>query len=70
MSSGRHLATRVRIRRVPPTLVLEGVDLRQRQLRAGQVCDLKPDEALVLLFWGYAEPAREDDDAGSLERTG
>jgi len=24
----------------------------------------------VLLFWGYAEPAREDDDAGSLERTG
>ena len=60
------VSMRVRIRRVPPTLVLEGVDLRGHRLREGHVYDLKIDEAVILLAWGYAEPACEPDDSGAL----
>ncbi len=49
--------TRVRIRRVPPTRVLEGVDVSAYGFRAGQVYELDTRVANVLLAWDYAERA-------------
>jgi hypothetical protein len=52
--------TRVRIRRVPPTRVLEGVDVSAYGFRAGQVYELDTRVANVLLAWDYAELADRD----------
>jgi hypothetical protein len=41
--------------RVPPSLALEGVDLRPYKLQEGNVYDLEPQVAKVLLVWKYAE---------------
>jgi hypothetical protein len=41
--------------RVPPSLALEGIDLRPYKLREGNVYDLEPQVAKVLLVWKYAE---------------
>ncbi len=46
---------RLRIRRVPPSGVLEGVDLRPFSFREGQLYEVDPPVARVLLAWGYAE---------------
>jgi len=46
---------RVRIRHVPPSLVLEGVDLRPYSFREGRLYEVDPPVAKVLLSWGYAE---------------
>jgi ribosomal protein S27AE len=46
---------RVRIRRLPPSPILEGVDLRPYTFREGRLYELDPPVAKVLLSWGYAE---------------
>ena len=46
---------RVRIRRIPPSPVLEGVDLRPYSFREGRLYEVDPPVAKVLLSWGYAE---------------
>jgi hypothetical protein len=46
---------RVRVLRVPPSLALEGIDLRPYTLREGNVYDLEPQVAKVLIVWKYAE---------------
>jgi hypothetical protein len=46
---------KVRIRRAPPSRVLEGVDLGPVKFEAGRVYDLEPRVAEVLLVRGYAE---------------
>jgi hypothetical protein len=48
-------STRVRIRRVPPTGKLEGIDLAAFCFENGRIYDLKRDIANVLLAWKYAE---------------
>jgi hypothetical protein len=52
-------AMKVRIERVPPTDVLEGIDLRPYHLRKGRVYELERRVGKVLVVWGYAqrEPA-------------
>ena len=49
---------KVRIERVPPTDVLEGIDLRPYQLRKGQVYELERRVGKVLVVWGYAQRER------------
>jgi hypothetical protein len=46
---------KVRLLRVPPSRALEGIDLRPYKLREGNVYDLEPQVAKVLLVWKYAE---------------
>ncbi len=46
---------RVRIVKVPPASILEGLDLRPYQLRAAQTRELARPVADVLVAWGYAE---------------
>jgi len=46
---------KVRVLRVPPSRALEGIDLRPYKLREGDVYDLEPQVAKVLLVWEYAE---------------
>jgi hypothetical protein len=53
-----YFAMRVRIARVPPTEVLEGIDLRPFQLRKGKVYELERQVGKVLMVWGYAQPER------------
>ena len=53
--SNRHNPVRVRVLRVPPSLALEGIDLRPYKLREGNVYDLEPQVAKVLIVWKYAE---------------
>jgi hypothetical protein len=53
--SNRHNPVRVRVLRVPPSRALEGIDLRPYQLREGNVYDLEPQVAEVLIVWKYAE---------------
>jgi hypothetical protein len=50
--------TRVKIRVVPPTGSLEGLDLIPFHFRAGQVYDVPSRVAEVLVLWGYAELER------------
>jgi hypothetical protein len=50
---------KVRIKRVPPTRILEGIDLRPYGLREGAVHDLEPRVAKLLILWDYAEPERD-----------
>jgi len=47
---------KVRVLRVPPSRVLEGIDLRPYKLQEGNVYDLEPQVATVLILWKYAEP--------------
>ena len=53
--SNRHNPVRVRVLRVPPSLALEGIDLRPYKLREGNVYDLEPQVAKVLIVWKYAQ---------------
>ena len=53
-----HFAMKVRIERVPPTDVLEGIDVRPNQLRKGQVYELERRVGKVLVVWGYAQRER------------
>ena len=48
---------RVRIKKVPPASVLEGLDLRPLKLRLDETRDLRSPIADVLIAWGYAEKA-------------
>ena len=41
--------------RVPPSLALEGIDLRPYKLREGNEYDLEPQVAKVLIVWKYVE---------------
>ena len=54
-NSARHNAMKVRVLRVPPSRALEGIDLRPYKLREGNVYDLEPQVAKVLILWKYAE---------------
>jgi hypothetical protein len=47
---------KVRIRKVPPTEVLEGFDVRRFQFRVGDVYEVSPLLGAVLVAWQYAEP--------------
>ena len=49
------LPVRIRIRKVPPTEHLEGIDLRHYQFRQGQVYEVGPRLGELLIVWGYAE---------------
>jgi hypothetical protein len=46
---------KVRVLRVPPSLVLEGIDLRPYKLQEGNLYELEPQVAKVLIVWEYAE---------------
>jgi hypothetical protein len=46
---------KVRVLRVPPSRALEGIDLRPYKLQEGNVYDLEPQVAKVLIVWKYAE---------------
>jgi hypothetical protein len=48
---------RVRIVKIPPVSVLEGLDLRPLKLRAAETRNLGRPVADVLVAWGYAVPA-------------
>ena len=65
----RHRPMRVLLRRVPPSRVLEGVDLRPYAFTKGEVYDLEPRVANVLILWDYAvlerRPARRPRRKGS-----
>jgi hypothetical protein len=45
----------VRVLRVPPSRVLEGIDLRPYKLQEGNLYELEPQVAKVLIVWEYAE---------------
>jgi len=47
----------VRIVKVPPSSMLEGLDLRPLKLRRGETRNLKTPIADVLISWGYAAKA-------------
>ena len=47
---------KVRVLRVPPSRALEGIDLRPYRLQKGNVYELDPQVAQVLIVWKYAEP--------------
>jgi hypothetical protein len=49
---------KVRVLRVPPSRILEGIDLRPYNLRQGGVFDLEAPVAKVLIVWKYAEPVK------------
>ena len=51
----RQNAMKVRVLRVPPSLALEGIDLRPYKLQEGNIYDLEPQVAKVLLVWKYVE---------------
>ena len=63
-------STRVRIRRVPPTGKLEGIDLAAYRFESGRIYDLKPHVAKVLLAWEYAELANGSPMAPSDQSNG
>ena len=46
---------RIRIRRVPPTEHLEGIDLRHYGFREGQTFEVGRRLSELLIAWGYAE---------------
>jgi hypothetical protein len=46
---------KVRLLRVPPSRALEGIDLRPYKFQQGNVYDLDPRLAKVLILWKYAE---------------
>jgi hypothetical protein len=46
---------KVRVLRVPPSRVLEGIDLRPYKLQEGNLYELEPQVAKVLIVWEYAE---------------
>ena len=49
---------KVRVLRVPPSRALEGIDLLPYKLKEGNVYDLEPQVAKVLLVWKYVERVR------------
>jgi hypothetical protein len=52
---------KVRILRVPPARILEGVDLGPFQFERGHTYELESDVARVLVVWDYAERIGEHD---------
>ena len=47
---------RVRIVKVPPAYVLEGLDLRPYRLKPAETRNLRSPVADILIAWGYAAP--------------
>jgi hypothetical protein len=47
---------RVRIVKVPPVSVLEGLDLRPYRLKPAETRNLRSPVANILVAWGYAQP--------------
>jgi hypothetical protein len=59
IASGTLLAAllmRVRIVKVPPASVLEGLDLRPFRLKPAETRNLRSPVANILVAWGYAQP--------------
>ena len=56
-SAPQNLLMRVRIVRVPPASVLEGLDLRPYGLKPAETRNLRSPVADILVAWGYAERA-------------
>jgi hypothetical protein len=50
---------KVRVLRVPPSRILEGIDMRPFKLQEGGVYDLESRVAKVLIVWKYAEPVKK-----------
>jgi hypothetical protein len=48
---------KVRIRRMPPSRILEGVDLRPYEFQVGRVYECEPQVANVLILWDCADSA-------------
>jgi hypothetical protein len=53
----RAASTRIRIAKIPPSIFLEGVDLRPYDFQPSRTYDVPRYVAEVLIDWGYAEPA-------------
>lgn len=53
-------SVRIRIRRVPPTEHLEGIDLRDYGFREGQAYEVERRLGELLIAWGYAEQVRRN----------
>jgi hypothetical protein len=60
---------RIRIRRVPLADSIEGIDLRHFRFCEGQVYDVGPRLAELLIVLGYAEPENREDHAADARRT-
>ena len=59
---------KVRIRRMPPSRILEGVDLRPYEFQVGRVYECEPRVANVLMLWECAEFA-ERPNKSNMRRT-
>ena len=59
---------KVRVLRVPPSRILEGIDLRPYKLREGGVYDLESPVAKVLIVWKYAERVKTPRSQGKSRR--
>ena len=59
---------KIRILRVPPSQVLEGVDLGPYRFDKGHIYELDVRVGTVLVVWGYAERIGEDDRSASLAK--
>ena len=55
--SGLLFTMRLRIVKLPPASVLEGLDLRPFKLKTGETRELPRAIADILTAWGYARPA-------------
>src|SRR5437868_6722407 len=62
MTSFQTLFTRIRIRTVPPSELLEGIDLRHYEFREGQVYEVGPRLGELLVACGYAEQERRPEE--------
>jgi hypothetical protein len=60
---------RIRIRKVPPTALLEGIDLRPYAFQEGDVQLVERRLALTLIVWGYADPDVSPAEENDVERT-
>jgi hypothetical protein len=62
------LPMKVRIRRLPPSGVLEGVDLRPYKFRVGCEYECEPDVANVLILWDCADLAKHPETPAKRRR--
>jgi hypothetical protein len=61
-------AMRIRIRRVPLTDSIEGIDVRHYAFCEGQIYDVGLRLAELLIVLGYAEPENFEDQATDASR--
>jgi len=59
---------KVRIRRMPPSRILEGVDLRPYEFQVGRVYECEPHVANVLILWDCADAAKQPEKSTARRR--